>query len=266
MSNTEQTQREKMLQRVLNLRAKAENDGSSEAEMQSAFAIAAKLMDAYNIEEAELALAEAEGRIVLDIVQKVSDTSALVGDKHRHKVIMTLSAIAEFTSTRSVYNSYNGHITFTGHRPDVELANYLVAVIKEALEREYNNYRRSNVAVGGGAKASFQMAMTNRISQRLYRMAQDAQAEREAKKREAVRLQIENASTASSTALVVCEIAEQKRKEVNSFFDNAYKNSLRKGTGFSYGSNSTAHSAGAAAGNRVNLGRAIGEASQRRIA
>ena len=108
--------------------------------------------------------------------------------------------------------------------------------------------------------------MTNRISQRLYSMAQDAKAEREAKKREAVRLQIENASTASSTAMVVCEIAEQKRKEVNSFFDNAYKNSLRKGTGFSYGRNSTAHSAGAAAGNRVNLGRAIGEAAQRRIA
>jgi hypothetical protein len=139
-------------------------------------------------------------------------------------------------------------------------------VIKEALEREYTNYRRSNVAVGGGAKASFQMAMSSRISARLFKMAQDAAIEREAKKREAVRLQIENDSTASSTALVVCEIAEQKRKEVNSFFDKAYKNSLRKGTGFSYGSNSTAHSAGAAAGNRVNLGRAIGEASQRRIA
>jgi len=265
MSNVEQTQREKMLQRVLNLRAKAENDGSSEAEMQSAFAVAAKLMDLYNIEEAELALAEAEGRIVLDIVHKKSDTSALVGDKHRHKVILALAAIGEFTHTRSVYNRYSGNITFTGHRPDTELANYLIAVIKEAMEREYENYRRSNVAVGGGAKASFQMSMVNRISSRLYLMAQDAEAERQANKRKAEQLQIENAATSSSTALIVCEIAEQKRREVHDAYQTKYPN-LRRMASFSYGANSTAHSAGHAAGERVNLGRAIGAGTKRMIA
>ncbi len=265
MSNTEQTQREKMLQRVLNLRAKAENDGSSEAEMQAAFAVAAKLMDTYNIEEAELALAETEGRITLDIVHKKADTSALVGSKHRHKVVMALGGICAFTQTKSVYDTYSGNITFTGHRPDTELANYLIAVIKEAMEREYDNYRRSNVSVGGGAKASFQMSMVNRISNRLYRMAQDAELERQANKRKAEQLQIENAATSSSTALIVCEIAEQKRKEVDEAYRTKYTR-LRRGASFSYGSNRTAHSAGAAAGERVNLGRAIGTDSKRMIA
>ena len=51
--------RDKILQRILNLRARAEDAGSSEAEMNTAFTMAMKLMDSYNIAEAELALAEA---------------------------------------------------------------------------------------------------------------------------------------------------------------------------------------------------------------
>ena len=260
---TEQTQRDKMLQRVMNLRAKAENDGASEAEMQTAFTMAQKLMDAYNIEEAELALAEAEGRIVLEIVQQKADTSALIG-KQRHKIVSVLGSIAEFTSTRSVYSRYTGDITFVGHRPDVELANYLVAVIREAMEREYMIYRRSNAAVGYGAKASFQNAMANRVSNRLYKMASETAAERKAEAAKAEKLKIENSATASSTALVVSEIAEQKRKEVNDKFTKLYP-SLRKSYGFGYSKNVTAHSAGAAAGNRVNLGRAVGGTSTKRI-
>lgn len=261
---TEQTNREKILQRVLNLRARAENDGSSEAEMQTAFTMAAKLMDSYQIEEAELALAESEGRITLDIVTQKSDTSALKGNQ-RHKIIMCLSGINALTQTKCVYNSYNGAITFTGHRPDVELANYLVAVVREALDREYDNYRKSNVSVGRGAKASFQTAMAIRVNSRLYEMAHESENKRQDEKREAQKLQIENASTASSTALVIAEIAEQKRKEVSEAYRKAHPR-VRTSASFSYGSNRTAHSAGSSAGDRVNLGRAIGGSSKRALA
>lgn len=261
---TDQTQRDKMLQRVMNLRARAEDDASSEAEMNMAFTMAAKLMDAYNIEEAELALAETEGRIVLEVINKVADTSALIG-KNRHKIVTCLSSIAKMTETRVVYNSYTGDITFTGHRPDVELANYLVAVVREALEREYDAYRKSNKSVGYGAKASFQTAMANRISSRLYQMSQDREQDREEKKKNAQRLQIENENTSSSTALVISEIAEQKRKEVNEAYAKAHPR-LRTAPGFSYGRNTSAHSAGRNAGDRVNLGRAISGSNQKKIA
>jgi len=261
---TEQTNREKILQRVLNLRARAENDGSSEAEMQTAFSMAAKLMDSYNIEEAELALAESEGRITLDIVTQQSDTSALKG-KQRHKIIMCLTGINALTQTKCVYNSYNGAITFTGHRPDVALANYLVAVVREALDREYDIYRNNNVSVGHGAKASFQTAMAIRVNSRLYEMARENEKQRDENKREAQKLQIENASTASSTALVISEIAEQKRKEVSEAYRKAHP-SVRSAPSFSYGSNRTAHSAGSSAGDRVNLGRSISATSTRSLA
>lgn len=262
---TDQTKRDKMLQRVMNLRAKAEDDGASEAEMNEAFLMAQKLMDSYNIEEAELALAEAEGRIELKITTKVADASALKGKRQRHKVISTISSIAEFTSTRAAYNRYSGNITFVGHRPDVELANYLTSVIREALDREYDNYRRSNTAVGYGAKNSFQIAMAYRIASRLHNMAAEAADKRESNRQKAEALKLENSRTASSTALVVSEIAEQKRKETDNAFKKAFP-TLRTTSGFNYGRNSTAHGAGRAAGSRVNLGRSISSFSQKKIA
>lgn len=261
---TDQTQRDKILQRVLNLRAKAENDGASESEMQSAFTMAAKLMDAYNIEEAELALAETEGRIVLDIINKVLDTNCMNG-KQRHKIILCLTGVGAFTSTKAVYNRYTGEITFTGHRPDVELANYLTAVVKEALDREYETYRMNNKAVGYGAKTAFQTSMASRVSTRLHEMAREAEQNRQSGKREAEKMQIENAATASSTALVIAEIAEMKRKEVNEAYQKAHPR-LRSMPSFSYGSNYTAHGAGRAAGDRVNLNRAVSGSATKKIA
>lgn len=257
--------RDKMLQRVINLRARAEDDASSEAEMNTALTMAMKLMDAYGIEEAELAIAEAEGRIELEIVKKVVDTSLMQGKK-KHKIVNVLMAIAKFTESRVVINQYNGDITFTGHRPDTELANYIVAVVKESLDREFDNYKRAVAGrIGYGAKASFQIAMSTRVSQRLYDMAIERDSARAESKREAQKLKIENAATASSTALVISEIAEQKAKEVNAEFQKAYPK-LRTTKTFNRSTNGTAHGAGRAAGDRVNLGRSISGASNKRIA
>lgn len=260
----DQTAREKILQRVLNLRAKSADDGASEHEMNTAFTMASKLMESYNIEEAELALAEAEGRIVLEIINKVSDVSAL-GKKQRHKVILTLNAIAEFTSTKVVYNSYTGGITFTGHRPDVELANYIVAIVKEALDREYQTYRQNTPSVGYGAKSGFQQAMAYRISNRLYKLAKDAAKDIQMKKEAAMRLQIENKETASSTALVVAELAEVKRRDTEMLFNKTYPK-LRSGTGFRASGNGSAYSAGNAAGDRVNFNKALNKNTNKYIA
>ena len=256
VTQTPTTARDKMLQRVLNLRARAEDDASSEAEMNTALTMAMKLMDSYNIEEAELAIAEAEGRIELEIVEKVCDTSVLKGKKKKHKVLNVIAAIANFTETKAVINHW-GEILFTGHRPDTELANYLIAVVKYALDSEFDNYKR-NVGgrIGYGAKASFQSAMANRISNRLRAMASERDGQRAADKRVAQKLKIENGETASSTAIVVSDIAEQKATEVSDKFRKAYPR-LRSIKSSYQSNNSTAHGAGIDAGSRVNLGRAV---------
>jgi hypothetical protein len=264
-TTTAQTKRDAMLQRVLNLRARAEDAGSSEAEMNTALTMAMKLMDAYNIEEAELALAQADGRIVLEVVRKKADVSLLKGKKKAHKLINTLTAIAKFTETKVIVDQYRGTIEYTGHRPDTELANYLTAVIREALDREYENYQRKAVAVGYGAKNAFQVAMSYRISARLLSMATNRNIQRAEERAKAQQLKIENAATASSTALVVSEIAEQKAREVNAAFSKAYP-TLSKVKVSNRTSNGTAHGAGYAAGDRVHLGHAVGGSTgQRRI-
>jgi len=256
-------QRTKMLQRVLNLRSRAEDAGSSEAEMNTAMTMCQKLMDSYNIEEAELAIAEASGEIKLEIVQKVADSSVLKGKRQKHKIIACLSGIAKFTETRVVLNTYNGSITFTGHRPDTELADFLTGVIRSALDREYDNWRRDMPAVGYGAKSSFQNAMAIRISNRLRDMADERDDLRVKNKRAAQ--MIENTATASSTALIICDIAEQKAKEVNAEFNKAHPR-LRSVATSTRSTNGTAHGAGRVAGDRVNLGRAIGANSQKALA
>jgi hypothetical protein len=258
--------RTKILQRVMNLRARAEDAGSSEAEMNTALTMAMKLMDSYNIEEAELALAEASGEIKLEIITRVADANVLKGKKQKHKVLLTLVGISKFTETKVVYNSYTGDVTFTGHRPDIELADFLVGVIKDALDREFENYKRNEAGrLGYGAKTSFQNAMATRVSRRLHDMANERDADRKAKKREAQQLQIENSSTASSTALVISEIAEQKAKEVAAEFNKAHP-LIRTVRTFTRSSNRTAFGAGSAAGDRVNLGRGISKSSQKAIA
>lgn len=258
--------RTKILQRVMNLRARADDAGSSEAEMNTALNMAMKLMDSYNIEEAELALAEASGEIKLDVITRVANTNILKGTTQMHKVLLCLSGIAKFTETKCVFSKNLGEVTFTGHRPDIELAEFLVGVIKDALDREFANYKRvEGGRLGYGAKTSFQNAMATRVSNRLYEMAGERDTDRAAKKREAQRLQIENAATASSTALVVSEIAEQKAKEVAAEFKKAHPR-LRTVKTMTRSSNRNAFSAGRDAGDRVNLGRAISRSSQKALA
>lgn len=254
--------RDKMLQRVLNLRSRADDSASSEAEMNAALSMAARLMDSYNIEEAELAIAEAEGRIVLEIIHKVADTSLFKdgSTSHRHIVLNALTSIGDFTETKVVVGNTTGAITFTGHRPDVELANYLVAVIKGALDREYYSYRNSVPATGYGAKTSFQVAMVARINKRLSQMTAARISTRADAKQEAQKRQIGD----NCTALVISAIAEQKSREVNRAFQIAYSKLGKSKVNFR-ATNATAHGAGRAAGDKVHLGRAVEGSNTKRL-
>jgi thiamine phosphate synthase YjbQ (UPF0047 family) len=257
--------RDKILQRILNLRAKAENEASSESEMNTALTMAAKIMDSYRVAEAELALAEAEGRIKLEVVSVDIDTTALkTNSRQIHKIVSVLSAISYYTETQHVYYSRNGVINFVGHKPDVELANYLVALIKESLDREYNNYKNSHTAIGYGAKNSFQMAMSRRICYRLIKMRDEANEQRDNEKTKAEMLKIEDRDTASSTAIVIANFAEEKKEETSKVFKKYFPNT-RTVHSNSVSNNMTAHAAGKIAGDKINLGKSISEGSVKKI-
>jgi hypothetical protein len=275
------TDRTAIMQRIINLRELADSS-SSEAEAMNAMKIAAKMMDGYRIQEAELALAEGLGQITVDIVdEKKFDIGLNVG-RIRHKVQSVIWALETYCEIevvlKSSWSQGNG-IHAIGDRPDVELFWYLLELCRDALDREYNRWKRTQQAVGRGAKASFQLAMAARINQRLREMTYERKKEREEAEAEAVkalnlpadqvRMAVSNGDIkmlSSSMALVVASAAEQKQKAVSAAYASAYKNTkLGTASGFGCARNSSAAGAGRAAGGRVNFGRPVGGGSRNLI-
>lgn len=270
--------RDKILQRVLNLRAKAEDDAASEGEAMAAIERAERLMHAYRIEEAELALAEAQGHIKVDIIHKGVDSRIVnARSRNRHVALACSWSIEQLTGTEAIW--IGGKVPeFTGQRADVEYAVFLQELIAMALDREYARYQRAQRIVGRGAKRAFQLSMARRINERLGEMrTENILAAQEAAKAEALRLQVDEDVIASmvtpeataeltSTALVMLAHAEQVRAATARAYTARYpKRRTARGIGISGGMNGSAGRAGADAGSRVHLGRAIGGDGARRI-
>lgn len=274
--------RTKILTRVLNLRARADNDASSEAEAMASIERAERLMHAYRIEEAELALAEASGRIEIEIVHKRARRLQVggggwSGKTTRHIAIMCQWNICDLTGTRAV-NFDSCHPEFTGNRADVEYAIFLQELVADALDREYANYQREQKIVGRGAKRAFQISMARRINVRLSEMKRERVAEaKAAKAAEALRLKVdasvveamvvpEAQAELTSTALVMLAHDQMLAREVNRAYKERHPRlSSARGFGISGGYNGSAGDAGRAAGDRVHLGRAIGSTGAARI-
>jgi hypothetical protein len=280
------TDRNSILQRVLNLRELGSRT-NSEAEAMNAMKAADKLMHAYRIEEAELAMAEATGEIKVEIVSEYQ--GGIQNGRNRHKVQACLWSIESYCEVEAVLKGasyYNGTgvyepvVHWIGDKPDVELAVYLVKLVRDALDREYDRWKRTQQGVGRGAKGAFQTAMAHRINQRLRDMRDERNTARTQAVKDAQRLLDVDAAERlgvavangiikelTSTALVVASAAEVKRQEVQAAYNRAYgKTRLGTASGFSYGRNGTAHAAGRAAGNRVGLGRPVTGKAQSRLA
>lgn len=244
----------------------------------NAIKVADKLMHSYRIEEAELALAEGLGEIKVDLVDQTK-FGGLNAGRNRHKVQAVIWDIETYCEVeivlKTTYDWSKGHnvqgVHIIGDRPDVEMFWYLVDVIRDAMDREYTAWKRRQQSVGRGAKASFQLAMARRLSQRLIQMTRERTQERKDAEQEAVkalgidadevRYAVANGdikALSSSMALVVASAAEVKQQAVQSAYDEAYGNKrLGAASGFGYRGGTSAASAGAAAGNRVNFGRPV---------
>lgn len=284
------TDRTDILQRIINLRELADNN-TSEAEAMNAMKLADKMMQSYRIEEAELALAEASGEITVDVVSRRGGKGQLNVGRNRHKVQSCLWDIERYCEVKVVLNTryrWRGANTKThaeqqyhviGDRPDVELFEYLVSMVRDALDRSYDTWRRTQQSVGRGAKASFQLAMAERIGDRLRKMRHDRDREREETLAEEARLlnrpvddlraAMANGNLADlspSVSLVVVSAAEQKREAVQSAFQTEYADTrLGTASGFGYASNGSAASAGRSAGNNVNFSRPVGGTAAGRL-
>jgi hypothetical protein len=260
------TDRIAIMQKALNLRALAEST-SSQNEMMAALAAAEKLMAAYRITEAELAMSEAMGEITVDVIDEFQ--SGFDNGRLRHKAQACIWNVAAYTETKAVL--HGSKIKWMGDRPDVEMAKYLMILIRDGLDRAYDTWKKTQAAVGRNAKGAFQVAMARAINDKLNTMkrqrdmdrkraVEEATAALSPPKAEELRYAVANGKIQElgNTALILVSAAETKRVAVEDSYRKLYGGvKLGRASGFSYRSG-TASEAGRAAGNRFNLSKPLG--------
>lgn len=267
--------RNKILQRVLNLRAIADDPAATEAEALAKLERAERLMHGYRITEAELAMAEACGRIKVEFASQAGKAYRNGYRGAKHPVTLCWHDIQSLTGTKAIFKGRA--IEFNGHRSDVEYAIFLNDMIHEAMDRAYGSYKREARYVARGAKRSFQVGMALQLNRRMEELRVANLAEEKAMKlAEAARLGVDESeidrmvapeamAELTSTALVLIANSREKAAVVEAAYRSRYPR-IVKGRGSSTRtSDGTAFSAGKAAGNNVHLGRSIGSTGARAL-
>lgn len=171
---------DKIRAKISALLKKTEANGASEAEANSAMAIASKLM--------------AEHGVTINDIKENNEAARDFSKRHVNPGAKNLSvvdkfvanAIGVYTDTK-VWNSkgfdgfkmgktkmkakYSSNLMFYGYSVDVELAEYIYKICDSAVETEWKKFSRT-VPAGARAKArvTFQLGMTLRLRDRLMEM------------------------------------------------------------------------------------------------
>lgn len=163
--------------RIAALLRKARDAGASEAEAMAAAARAAQLMRDYGLSELEIEIEEATARLKT---------------KGKSPRDLLWGTVARCTNTAAIMDlEWSPVITFVGRAPGPQIAEYLVAVLNRAVDREVDRYRttaefqrRRSVATRRQACHDFTVGLVARLRVRLLEMfsaSMDADARAQAK-------------------------------------------------------------------------------------
>ena len=170
----EQNTREKAINTIRALRARAADEATSQAEAEAAASRAAKLIQSHEIKEAELR----------DL--GVSGVSEGVHDQHRRQrhptLRIALSGIAALTECTPYKRG--GSLIWVGENADVEFALYLSELIQGAAERSWKNYAvkfpKGHGPTTTKARRSFLMGFGQGVQYKLQALAKERIEKREA--------------------------------------------------------------------------------------
>lgn len=240
MPTTKNAELAKVKAKIRALVEKTTDNGASEAEAMSAMAKVGQLLETFNIS--------------MDDVSEVREEKCEDGDfptysKHAGIASEVAVEVAAFTNTKvwQVRSNERGVvIKFFGVETDVELAKYIISVISSCFEGEYKSFKESDTYVNFSGhrrvlNTDFRRGFAGRINDRLRELK--ANATKEYKK-----------SENTGTALVVVE----KDKYVQEEFDKLNMRLRKTYRQTRYVRSGGAYSAGASAGNKVNLNRPVG--------
>jgi len=238
------TTRANILARIKALQAKTVERGCTEQEAMAAAEKVAYLLDEYNIDISETEIEETELLLrAVNIRRKGKRTG-----KVRHASRFCIGAISALTDCRAFYDVPTGEANFYGLRPDVEFAEWLMQVVRAAIDRETAQFlgRTMMEDIAGTTYTStevlvesFQSGMVARINQRLNEMKSARP----------------NNKLSDGRSLVVVKDALvrdgfEKYKAVHGIHLGVTRGYMDSG-------NNTAYGYGQAAGNNVGFGRPV---------
>jgi hypothetical protein len=223
---------EKIAKRIRDLLSKTTSNGCTEEEAIMAAEKAGELMDKYNLSFSQVQMKE----------QKCKKGTFHTRNDHTapraHEVQIACAAIATYCDCK-VWKD-GAKILYFGMPKDVEIAEYLSALIKSAMDSDFQTYKKSpdrpEGVHGQRLRASFMVGMAGRVAARL----------REMKKAR------ETGHKPTGKSLVVT-----KHAVVTEAFA-ALGLRLGKGSSGSAVNNSDAYYAGKAAGDKVAINPGIG--------
>jgi hypothetical protein len=229
--------RDGIMRRIRALQAKTTAAGCTEAEAMSAAALVDTLLGKYG-----LTVTEAEVKAAEHVLDEVDIT--LATGKFKHPVLGCLSSIGAFTDTKVWLNANTSNGTLRqlfkvlGEPQDVAVAVYLCQLLRGAIDREYLAFKAQCTRARRPCNPwTFRNAMAVRLAVRL--MAMKAA-------RDAARYQ------STGTSLVVA-----KAGAIEASYDSMGGGKLRSSKRTYRQTDAYARAAGDAAGDRVNLGKAL---------
>jgi hypothetical protein len=240
--------------------------GAGEQEVYTAIAMIGKLLDTYNLEMSDVFLQEEQ------CVKMMFDT----GSKHRNVAFIAASGIAEFCQvrhwqTRTRQSDFGINIGFFGFESDVQMALYLMGLIKTASEtaieefKETSTYRypltsrrKLTFSFYNGMGARLRRRLSEAARQRLVQERKDAEFHREQMKdrmvgaSDAAKVAAAKATTGTAMMVVSEKKSEKIDIELKKLIPKFYKvqNASR-----AYEQEAAAH--GASAADKVNLSRPL---------
>ncbi len=158
-----------IIAKIKNLREKAANAASTEAEALAAFQLADRLMTKHRVTTAQVEAARPDG---------LKPTLWHTNTKTLPPVRYAASAIAGFTETSTWRSTEDGRevIAYLGMEQDVEMALYLTDLVHNAINHEWTLFAKGAHVVHlttrerSKARRDFMRAMASRIRVRLVEM------------------------------------------------------------------------------------------------
>jgi Protein of unknown function (DUF2786) len=142
-----ETEREKLLDKVKALLSKTVENGCTEQEALAALAKARAMMDAYEIDDAELKLTKEEGAVF---------RREPPGTRDPHGIKRQLAtSVARFCGCKAWRDTRKegAPLVFCGIQSDAQLATWLLDHLAGFVQRELANHLINSLAVGGDKRA-----------------------------------------------------------------------------------------------------------------